>query len=907
MRPVAPTPLPERIGPWRIGELLGQGGMATVYRATDPTDGREVAIKWLRVADDRMAARLRQEQRCMEAIRHPGVAQVYGIGEWEGRLYVVMERINGTDLRVYAERLRRLPAAERHARVREIAASLCETLEVIHAQGMIHRDVKPANVLVEAGGRVVLTDFGVACAEGDGPAGTLIGTAAYAAPEQLLGQQIDARADQYGLGATLYWLLCGRKTAEKKLPSESDPTIPPDLEAFVLRLLSPDPDQRFRSVAEARQALGGPLAGEVPLAGRQAVVDQLALALGRVAAGEVVRLRLEGPVGSGKQWTAGLARMAASRRGLFCYVSSTPVFPALPPGSRALLVGIGDFPGAEPLALPPLPLAELRRSVYAAAPATPAPAEVAERLHRETGGNPGLLVQLLRRFARDGQIRLPPSPEAGGAPLEIDATRWIGGMDLDAQEVAGGLAVATVPLSAGDLSALAQVPAESILPELERRSIALRIEGSYSATGPRHTQNETSPATLYEPRWALAAEVLRAPLRALLADAEGVAARLQSLQARRRGLPPVDPLLAEADALLDADRPEEARLLVEARLTEGAGAGAGEGAGADDRSGDRGDLSAGRLLWLGELDRRQGDSARAWDRHARALGLARHPLLRSRAQRGIAEAALQVGHGEAALSRFELARSEAIAAGDEPQEILALLGLAEARCLLGGLAEAQALSRRAVQRAAPLPDRALHCRALRQQGLVLLEIGLSAEAGQILADASALAKALHLPGERVAAHILRACATLEERPGDRTAAITALDRLAPLLTAPLRHAPAHPRQQRQAVRAWAAAVRGDRRTAERALQEALSPPIRQVALRLRVERILIEAQRALGETAEAARAAERVHREARLLGFRLPAWQAARMLARLQDGPLPPPGELAQGLDERGQQALQRR
>ena len=152
MRPVALTPLPERIGPWRIGELLGQGGMATVYRATDPSDGREVAIKWLRVADNRMAARLRQEQRCMEAIRHPGVAKVYGIGEWEGRSYMVMECIHGTDLRVHAERLRRLPAVERHARVREIAASLCETLAVIHAQGMIHRDVKPANVLVEVGG-----------------------------------------------------------------------------------------------------------------------------------------------------------------------------------------------------------------------------------------------------------------------------------------------------------------------------------------------------------------------------------------------------------------------------------------------------------------------------------------------------------------------------------------------------------------------------------------------------------------------------------------------------------------------------------------------------------------------------------------------------------------------------------
>ncbi|MFN7146965.1 MAG: serine/threonine-protein kinase, partial [Myxococcota bacterium] len=203
----------ERVGPWRLDRLLGQGGMARVYRAVGD-DGSVVALKWLHRASPAVLAGFAEEVRLLERLVHEGIVRYRAHGVERGLPWVAMEYVEGQDLRVYTEKLRLRPPMERQARTREIARALCRALAYVHAQGLVHRDVKPSNVLLEGKGRVLLTDFGVACAAADAPLtgmGVLVGTAAYAAPEQIAGGRVDARADQYGLGCTLYYLLTGRR------------------------------------------------------------------------------------------------------------------------------------------------------------------------------------------------------------------------------------------------------------------------------------------------------------------------------------------------------------------------------------------------------------------------------------------------------------------------------------------------------------------------------------------------------------------------------------------------------------------------------------------------------------------------------------------------------------------------
>jgi tetratricopeptide (TPR) repeat protein len=534
------------------------------------------------------------------------------------------------------------------------------------------------------------------------------------------------------------------------------------------------------------------------------------------------------------------------------------------PEGPALILGEAPFSNAEALFLPPLNLADLRRSVHAFAPATPEMARIAERLHRETGGNPGLFVQLLRRYTQDGQVHLPEGP------LELDPTAWLRDLDLDGLTVAGVLALSPEPLDESTLTEIAQVPADLVLPELEQRFLAVR-SGE---------------------RWALTAEALRAPLRAQLSDPEGLEERLAALGSKRRGPPPEDPLLEQATDLRNQGKLAEAQQLLE------------EGAAGSSR-----DFRAGRLLVLGSLAWHQGQASAAWLHYAGALGAAEHPVYRARAHIGVGVSALQVGHVEAALDHFEKARTEAVIAEDPRREAISLLNLAEARCWVGSLAQALVAARRAKILCEGLKDRRLECIALRHLGQVLLEVGLASEAGRTLADASALAKALDLHQERLAAHTLRARATLEERPGDRTAAAAALDRLSPLLSSP---SPTLDPEGfwllLQGVRAWASAVTGDMRSYNRARMEAdTSKAGTRVTVRLRAELLLAEAERVNGENAAAAKRAESVSAEARMRGFRLLAWAADRLKARVEGRGLPLPGDLGVGLTVGELEGLSRR
>ena len=201
---------PSRFGPYEVLGELGRGGLGVVYRARHPRTGGEVALKVLLDPDPRGKARFQREARTAARLRHPGIVSVQDLGEEDGRPYLVMELVEGESL---ASRLRRGPLAEEEAA--RLGAELAEALACAHAAGVLHRDVKPANVLIDRTGRARLTDFGLAREQLEGAerltrTGVMLGTPGYMAPEQMDdASRAGPPADVYGLGASLYQLLTG--------------------------------------------------------------------------------------------------------------------------------------------------------------------------------------------------------------------------------------------------------------------------------------------------------------------------------------------------------------------------------------------------------------------------------------------------------------------------------------------------------------------------------------------------------------------------------------------------------------------------------------------------------------------------------------------------------------------------
>ena len=198
---------------YEVGALAGRGGMGEVYRAHDPRLERPVALKLLseRLSDDDgFRERMLKESRLAASLDHPNVVPIYEAGEAEGRLFIAMRYVDGTDL----EALLRREGALAPERAVAIAAQVADALDAAHAKGLVHRDVKPSNVLLDQqGGRehAYLADFGLTQSIAEaGPAdGSLMGTLDYVAPEQIRGDQVDGRADVYALGCLLFETLTG--------------------------------------------------------------------------------------------------------------------------------------------------------------------------------------------------------------------------------------------------------------------------------------------------------------------------------------------------------------------------------------------------------------------------------------------------------------------------------------------------------------------------------------------------------------------------------------------------------------------------------------------------------------------------------------------------------------------------
>ncbi|HSK93923.1 MAG TPA: protein kinase [Candidatus Angelobacter sp.] len=272
------THVPQRVGDrYRLGAVLGRGGMATVYRGHDEQLDRPVAIKLLRgeLGDDpTMLRRFETEARRAASVTHPNLVAVYDVGIEDGVPYIVMELVEGGDLAT-ALAVERPMTAERAAR---IGVEVADALEVAHEAGLVHRDIKPRNILLDRDGHARVTDFGIARGIGDESltrTGAVLGSVDYFSPEQARGERATASSDLYGLGAVLYELLTGARpfsgdtpyaiaTARLRAPAPdpraSNRQIPERLAAIVRRAMARDPDERFASAAELRAALAAWLA-----------------------------------------------------------------------------------------------------------------------------------------------------------------------------------------------------------------------------------------------------------------------------------------------------------------------------------------------------------------------------------------------------------------------------------------------------------------------------------------------------------------------------------------------------------------------------------------------------------------------------------------------------------------------
>jgi serine/threonine protein kinase len=266
------TLIGQTIGPYKITEKIGEGGMAVVYKGYQQSLNRFVAIKILRVElaqDEQFVARFRQEALAVAGLSHPNILHVYDAGTAFGMYYIVMAYVEGGSLRDLITQ----GALETDYAV-SIAMQLADALDHAHRQGLVHRDVKPNNVLINRDGRPLLTDFGIAKALGESKGltrtGTAIGTPEYMAPEQIQGQQVDGRTDIYALGIVLYEMLVGWAPFSSTTPvaalykqvNEPPPplrqaniNVPSWLDAVVNKALAKRPQDRYQHAGEFAEAL----------------------------------------------------------------------------------------------------------------------------------------------------------------------------------------------------------------------------------------------------------------------------------------------------------------------------------------------------------------------------------------------------------------------------------------------------------------------------------------------------------------------------------------------------------------------------------------------------------------------------------------------------------------------------
>ncbi|MFN8464901.1 MAG: serine/threonine-protein kinase [Caldilineaceae bacterium] len=277
------------IDKYTLMERIGSGGMAEVYKACQRPQDREVVVKLLHrhlLAGGEQTARMQREMRIMARLQHPNIVRIFDAGMAGDQPYLVMEYLRGGTLGAYLKARQSIPVEQ----ALDIAAQLADALAYAHRRGVIHRDIKPGNVLFdEAGGkRVLLGDFGLACLDGEAGdrltvAGAMLGTPVYMSPEAVRGEECDMRSDVYSLGVVLYEMVTGtppylantpysmlQKLANEPLrrPREVNPALPENVEQLILRAVAKEPEER---TATANELLGAIKAAQAALKAPTAV------------------------------------------------------------------------------------------------------------------------------------------------------------------------------------------------------------------------------------------------------------------------------------------------------------------------------------------------------------------------------------------------------------------------------------------------------------------------------------------------------------------------------------------------------------------------------------------------------------------------------------------------------------
>ena len=405
-------------GRYEIQSHLGRGGMGTVYRARDRTLDEVVAIKVLRPdfgQDPRMADRFKSEIKLARRVRHKNVCAIHDYGEDRGLLYISMELVEGVDLKKILRERGALPAPQAY----ELAIQIAEGLQAVHEAGIIHRDLKSPNIMVD-GSMARLMDFGVAKRFGEGTVtatGNIVGTPEYMSPEQAQGRKLDFRSDIYALGIVVYEMFTGRVPFRGETPISTilkhinDPPpldgppalgIPPDLKPVLGRCLAKDPAERYanaRETAEALREARSPSRRQVPVhtdalraptlstgptlsetrptlragrvrTARSVLMQPWLLALPVVAIGGgllVMRMTAGTPVPAAPSSTMGAVMPTQAPPTVFAV--ATPL-PSAPPTTLAAVVAA---PGPAPSPRPVRTASPSPRSVVSAPPPTTAP------------------------------------------------------------------------------------------------------------------------------------------------------------------------------------------------------------------------------------------------------------------------------------------------------------------------------------------------------------------------------------------------------------------------------------------------------------------------------------------------------------------------------------------------------
>lgn len=294
-----------KYGRYKIVDRLGKGSVGEVYLAHDPRIDRKVALKVLHkehLASKEIIKRFIKEAKAIGRLSHPNIVSVYDVGKDRGSIYIAMEYLEGRPLNEVIQS-KKLDMASIVGIGRQVAAAL----DYAHQKGIVHRDVKPSNLMITDTNQVKLTDFGIAHFEDASItlqtcSGDILGTPAYMPPEQVAGQDVDGRSDLYSLGVILYELIVGRRpfventltalfkaiTQHNLIPPEKvNPSIPSELSDIVLKSMDKNPDRRYQSGAELASALGACLPGQKtdlkPLKGKQKVMPLVWAAILMVA------------------------------------------------------------------------------------------------------------------------------------------------------------------------------------------------------------------------------------------------------------------------------------------------------------------------------------------------------------------------------------------------------------------------------------------------------------------------------------------------------------------------------------------------------------------------------------------------------------------------------------------------